>query len=372
MNDDSAEAKIVRLVRAPGRREVPAVSTDLKAELAALAAELGFARFGVARAERLEPEGSYLARYVAEGRHGSMGWLADTAAVRADPRHEGMLPSARSVLVFAAPYARRGGAVDLSPGRIARYAAGRDYHNVLPKRLRRVEAFLRERGFEARHSVDSRPVFERAWAERAGIGFVGKNCCLIVPGLGSHVFLATVITSAELEPDVPLARRCGSCRLCLDACPTGAFLEARSIDARRCLSYVTIEHRGAYPEAHREAAGDWLFGCDACQDVCPYNQPARGEELADGPFAPAPRWSGVRAEDFLTMGDEAFRALTEGSPLRRARREGLARNAAIVLGNVGTRRALPILRDAAAHDPDEAVRDAADWAVCRIEAREPQ
>lgn len=344
----------------------------IEERLAQHARELGFARMGIARVSPLDREGEALRRWIAAGYHASMRWMADTLEVRLDPGHAGMLPGARSVVVLATPYARAGGPLGPSPGVVARYARGRDYHNVIGKRARKLARMLRDEGHEVRVSVDTLPVLERAWAQRAGIGFVGKNCCLIVPGLGSHVLLCAIVTSAELEPNEPMVERCGSCRLCLDACPTGAFLEARSIDARRCLSYVTIEHRGAYPEAHREAAGDWLFGCDACQDVCPYNQPARGEELADGPFAPAPRWSGVRAEDFLTMGDEAFRALTEGSPLRRARREGLARNAAIVLGNVGTRRALPILRDAAAHDPDEAVRDAADWAVCRIEAREPQ
>jgi epoxyqueuosine reductase len=373
MNDGSlpwgrARALVIR----PLWREVRAVIMDLRAELEALAASLGFARFGVARAEALEPEGEQLRRYVREGRHASMGWLAETAEVRADPRDEGMLPSARSVLVFATPYSRGGGALDLAPGRVARYALGRDYHNVLTKRLRRVEAFLRERGHEARHSVDSRPVLERAWAERAGVGFVGKNCCLIVPGLGSHVFLSTVITSAALEPDAPMERRCGSCTLCLDACPTEAFLEARSIDARRCISYLTIEHRGEAPEAHREATGDWLFGCDVCQDVCPYNHSPRAADDPESPYAPYARWASLRADDFLTMSEDAFRALTEGSPLKRARREGLARNAAVVLGNTRDRRHLPVLREAARAHDHASVREAAAWAVAALERGERQ
>lgn len=348
------------------------MTEDLKAALRALSRELGFDRFGVARAAALEPEGEQLARYVAEGRHGSMGWLAETAAVRADPRHPGMLPSAKSVLVFASAYSRRGGAVDLGPGLISRYAAGRDYHNVLKKRIRKIEAFLRERGHEARHSVDTRPVMERAWAERAGVGFVGKNCMVIVPGLGSYVFLAAVVTSAELAPDAPMERRCGECALCLEACPTGAFVEARSLDARRCISYLTIERRGACPEELREATGEWLFGCDVCQDVCPYNVSPRGADDPESPYAPSERWSGVDAEALLTLDEERFAALTSGSPVKRARREGLARNAAIALGNGGDRRHLPVLREAArSHDAEE-VREAAAWAARRIEARQDQ
>jgi epoxyqueuosine reductase len=349
-----------------------AVTTDLKAELGALASSLGFQRFGVARAERLEPEGEQLRRFVEAGRHGSMGWLAETAEVRADPRHDGMLPSARSILVFVTPYSRRGGALDLAPGSIARYALGRDYHNVLTKKLRRIEAFLRERGFAARHSVDSRPVLERAWAERAGVGFIGKNCCLIVPGLGSHVFLSTIVTSAEVEPDAPMERHCGSCTLCLEACPTSAFIEARAIDARRCISYLTIEHRGDFPEELREATGEWLFGCDVCQDVCPYNHSRRDVDDPESPYAPSPRWSELRAEQLLTLSEEEFRALTEGSPLKRALREGLARNAAVVLGNAGTRRHLPVLREVVRDHDAESVRDAAAWAIGAIERREPQ
>src|SRR5690606_31812940 len=151
-----------------------------------------------------------------------------------------------------------------------------------------------------------------------------------------------------------------------------AFLEARSIDARKCISYLTIEHRGAFPEEHREATGEWMFGCDVCQDVCPYNQSARGEDSPESPYAPYERWAGLRAEDFLTMSEDAFRALTEGSPLKRARREGLARNAAVALGNAGDRRHLPLLREAAAGHDDEAVREAAAWAIGSIERREPQ
>lgn len=342
----------------------------LRAEIEALSEELGFLRFGVAKAEPLGEEGEYLREYLREGREGSMGWLADTAEVRIDPRHEGMLPSAESVLVFAHAYPRKGEPIHYGPGRIARYAEGRDYHNVLKKKLRRIERFLHERGFEARHSVDSRPVYERAWARRAGIGFIGKNCCLIIPGYGSHVFLTTVITSARLRPDSPLeGNYCGSCTACLDACPTDAFLSEYRLDARKCISYLTIETRGAIPEEHEERIGEWLFGCDRCQDVCPYNRSERIPDAPEGPFKPLGAHEGRDLEAVFGFDDERFAEEMAGSPLKRARREGLARNAAIVLRNRGDRRALPILYEVSERDASESVREAAARAIAAIEAR---
>jgi len=331
------------------------------AEAKKRALALGFARVGVARAERLEPEATQLRAFLDAGRHGAMSWLEDTAEVRADPRHPGMVEGAVSVLVVAMPYARR--RADDAPIRVARYAHGRDYHNVLGKKLRKLVRWLREEGHDARFSVDSRPVLERAWAERAGLGFVGKNCCLIVPGLGSHVFLGTVVTTAELEPDAPIARRCGSCRLCLDACPTDAFARARELDARRCISYLTIETRGAIPESLEARHDGWLFGCDACQDVCPYNRGALPEGLETSAFAgrelPA-------AEALLTMDATRFETLTAGSPLRRPGLDALARNAAIALGNRGAPRHLPALRQAAGSHPSPIVRAAAARAALRL------
>ncbi len=303
--------------------------------------ELGFARVGIARAEALEPEGDQLRAWLAAGRQGQMDWMERTADVRADPRHPGMVEGAVSVVVGAFPYAREADRVGPAPGRVARYARGRDYHNVLSKRLRKVVAFLRERGHEARFSVDSRPVLERAWAERAGLGFVGKNSCLIVPGLGSHVFLATVVTTAELRVDAPIKRRCGTCRACLDACPTDAFVGPRELDARRCISYLTIEHEGTIPPEHADQMGDWIFGCDACQDVCPYNRTSLPDPAATEPFAPHRRFQDVDAEALLAMDEPTYLRWAEGSPLRRAGLERMQRNARIVLAN-GKRR-LPVV-----------------------------
>ena len=328
--------------------------------------ELGFANVGVASAQALEPEGEQLRAWLASGRHGQMDWMRSTAPVRCDPRHPKMVPGALSVIVMATPYARDEPPVDMGPGRVARYAAGRDYHNVLGKKANKVAKLLRERGHSARAAVDSKPVFERAWAERAGVGFVGKNCCLIVPGIGSHVFLSCVVTTAPLAADEPIARRCGQCTLCLDACPTDALLSPHELDATQCISYLTIEHRGAIDPTLSSKMGEWLFGCDACQDVCPYNHTAPVDDADTLPFSAADRWA-TKLAALLTMDEDAFVRWAEGSPVKRAGRSGMARNAAIVFGNSGDRRHLPVLNDAARNHDDPVVRKTAQWAVDKIQ-----
>lgn len=345
------------------------MSEELTREVKLFGEELGFARVGVTRVEALSDEAERLRAWLALGRHGSMEWMQTTADVRIDPRHPGMLPGAESIIMLAAPYARTKERVGPEPGVVARYARGRDYHNVLGRKVRKIAEFLRIKGFAARGGTDSMPIYERAWAERAGLGFIGKNCCLIIPGLGSHVLLASVVTSAELVADAPMKERCGSCTRCLDACPTRAFVGPRQLDATRCISYLTIEHRGAIPLALRQPIEDRFLGCDACQDVCPFDRTAPPEPSATEPFAPDPRWKNTRAEDFLRMSAEDFDELSIGSPLRRLKRVGAARNAAIVLGNVGAKRHLPVLREARERDPDESVRDAAEWAIACIESR---
>ncbi|HJL15730.1 MAG TPA: tRNA epoxyqueuosine(34) reductase QueG [Sandaracinaceae bacterium LLY-WYZ-13_1] len=345
------------------------MSEELRRRLEARAQALGFARLGVARVEPLDREAEALRRWLARGHHASMGWMDDTAEVRLDPTHPGMLPGATRVVVLATSYARNDARQGPPPSVVAGYARGRDYHNVVGKRMRKLARLVRDEGHAARASVDSVPVLERAWAQRAGVGFVGKNCCLIVPGLGSHVFLSTLVTDAPLRVDAPMEERCGSCRRCLDACPTDAFVGARALDARRCLSYLTIEHRGPIDPALRRPLGGHLFGCDDCQDVCPFNRTAAPPDEATAPFAADPRLD-VPVEALLEMNEDEHREWARGSPLRRPGREGLARNAALVLGNRGERRHLPALRRAAETDPSETVREAARWAVERIERRE--
>lgn len=341
-------------------------------EVRALAASLGFARVGFARAEVPAREADALRAFLADGRHGDMDWMARTADVRIDPTHAGMLPEARSVVVLVAPYAV-GPAVEATWDGlgVARYALGRDYHRVLGKRVRAVEALLRARGHAARSAVDTKPVLERTFAQQAGLGFVGKNACFIVPGLGSHVFLACVVTSAGLPYGEPIAERCGACTLCLDACPTSAFTAPRALDARRCISYLTIEHEGEVPHALRDASGAWIFGCDACQDVCPYNHGRSVGAAADEAFARASRFDARSPLDVFSMDDAAFAEFAAGSPLNRAGRAQLARNVAGALGNVGGRVHLPVLREAASHHEDARVREAAAHAITRITAREP-
>jgi epoxyqueuosine reductase len=353
------------------------------------AQRLGFERCAVARADvKLDRDFAAYEAFVNEGMHGEMSWLGreDTRRVRERLDSEGILPGAKSVVCLARRYGPAGISQEPQEPRqrdasetirsVARYARGRDYHGFLRRRLRRLAAFVRSLGtpdhpVQARPLCDEEPVLERAWAARAGLGFVGKNGMLIVPGVGSMVLLGEVVTTLELEqPGTPMAERCGACTRCLDACPTSAFVEPFVLDPRRCVSYLTIERRTAIPVEQRAGVGDHLFGCDDCQTVCPFNAGAgpRGPlDPGDGdPFAPLERWSRVRLEDCLVLDERSWRALAEGTPLKRAGRSGLARNAAIVLGNRGDASALPSLRQAAAAHDDPMVRDAAAWAIDRI------
>jgi epoxyqueuosine reductase len=339
------------------------------AEVKRLALELGFTRVGIARAEPLTEDAARLQAWLDAGHHGSMAFMQDNVEVRSDPNHSGMLPSACSVIVLATAYARTPGLDGPVPGRMARYAQGRDYHGVLYDRTRALRRYLQKAGAQVRACVDTLPALERAWAARAGVGFVGKNACIIVPGLGSHVLLSLLVTSAALEPDEPLRERCGECTLCLDACPTRAFVGPRQLDARRCISYLTIEHEGPIDEGLRAQMGPWLFGCDVCQDVCPYNRRGQLQEVVADPFAPRARLAGLGAEDFLQMDEACFDRYSRASAMRRAGRDSMARNAAIVLGNSRDRRYLPVLTRAAERDRSEVVREAASWALERLSER---
>lgn len=341
----------------------------LRDELEAIAKHAGFERMGVARAERLHSEGERLTAWLRAGHHASMAWMAEHLPVRIDPRHEKMLAGARSVIVLATRYSRRP-VPDALGVRIAAYARGRDYHRVLEKRMRPIVATLRKHGFDARSAVDSKPVYERAWAVRAGLGFVGKNSCLIIPGLGSHAFLAAVVTTAELPCDEPMSERCGTCRRCLDVCPTKAFIGPRELDSRRCISYHTIENPEPAPEHLRSRFGAWAFGCDECQDVCPFNQgdASRRPATLDAQFYQETRWEELRPADFLRIDASAFDKRFAGNPLRRAGRAQMARNVAVALANGGAkaRRYLPVLEEAASQHDESTVREAALWAIEKI------
>lgn len=332
------------------------------------ARRLGFAAIGFARAD--EPLGPDFARYeafVAGERHGEMRWLAENAEARRRVDTEHILPGARTVICVARRYGRSAAeeAADPPTARmIARYARGRDYHNGMRKKLRKLAAFVRriEEGVAARPLCDEEPILERAWAARAGLGFVGKNGLVIVPGIGSFVLLGEVVTTLAVEPGESLADRCGSCTRCLDACPTQAFEQPFVLDPRRCISYLTIEQRGPISEELRAKIGEHLFGCDDCQTVCPFNAGVarRGAEV-ETRFEADPRWATTELEDILRLDDEGFVRLREGSAVGRATRPGLARNAAIVLGNRGTGR--EALAEAEARHDDANVREAARWAL---------
>ncbi|MBM3321628.1 MAG: tRNA epoxyqueuosine(34) reductase QueG [Candidatus Eisenbacteria bacterium] len=279
------------------------------------ARRLGFASFGVAPAAVPDVEKERLDRWLREGMHGTMGWMVRSAAARKDPAL--VLPGARSVWIGAVGYFHpsrswTGG------GRVSMYAAGRDYHNVLRpllrKLLRTVAAVLP--GARARPFVDSAPVLEKLFAERAGIGWRGKNGNLILPGAGSWFFLGGFLIDRDLPAGAPAADRCGSCTACLEACPTGAIPRPYVVDGSRCISYLTIEHRGEVAPDLARRSGDWVFGCDICQEVCPWNRFARAASRAD--FRPREEIRTLTLPKALALGRERFERLFEGSPVRRA------------------------------------------------------
>ena len=341
-------------------------------DIAALARELGFARAAIVPIEPPRRHALYTS-WLAAGHAGEMAYLArpDHVDTRADLRT--LLDSARSLVVVALAYDR----VDPIPsssllrGRIARYARGEDYHLVMRDKLvllaERIGSQL-GRPVAMRTCVDSAPVLEREWAERAGIGFVAKNTMVIAPGAGSYIVLGEVLLDVELPPTAPVEPtkpRCGSCRLCLDACPTGAFVDAYLLDARKCISYLTIEHHGVIPRELRAAVGTWVFGCDVCQEVCPFNAGA-GE-----PYDPllTPRSIEHALPDLAklaTAPTNQLRQLTKRTAMRRIPRAVLLRNVAVALGNTRSPDAVPPLLALLA-SPVALVRAHAAWALAQID-----
>ncbi len=320
---------------------------------------LGFHRVGIVPVEPAARHALY-EDWVAAGRAGEMSYLVDEAsrAARRDVRE--LLPSARTVVVVALSYAGGG------PGPVARYARGDDYHVVMKDRLRllaqRVSAAA-GRAVAARSCVDTAPVLERDLAERAAVGFVAKNTMLIAPGLGSYVLLGELLLDVEAVPttEEPERKRCGSCRLCLDACPTGAFVDAHVLDARRCISYLTIELVGPMPRELRPLVGRRIFGCDVCQEVCPFNAAPR----EGGPVGLRPRLESPNLVEILGLGTAQVRQLVKRTALRRLHRPQLLRNVCVALGNAGDAGAIPALRRAFEHE-GPLVRGHAVWALGRL------
>ena len=341
------------------------VSAD---EVKTWAAACGFDLCGIAAAVNF-PELEYLREWLARGFHGDMQYMARTADRRTDIR--AVLPSARSVIVLGTVYNTRQpystAARTPSTAAVARYAWGDDYHGVLEQRMHRLVDAIREQAgeFEHRAYVDTGPVQERVFAQYAGLGWIGKNTCLINKHLGSWIFLSAIVCDLPLEPDGRALDHCGRCTLCIDACPTGAITAPYQLDSRRCLSYMTIEAKGAVPLEHRDAVGEHAYGCDICQDVCPWNRRAA---VSDDP-AWQPR-DGLAYPPLLELWqrtDEDLRRLLKGSPMKRAGVRRLRRNLAVAIGNSGDATAAAALQacsEETAADP--LVQEHVRWAVEKI------
>lgn len=297
----------------------------------ARAAALGFDACGIADARVPIDPGDKLGRWLSLGYHADMEWMRRSRATRRDPRLK--LPGAKSVIVLARGYAHPDPPHPPGTGRVARYARGRDYHRALRKPLRALQEHLAtlDPETESHASVDSGPVLERSWAERAGLGWIGKNSLVLRRDLGSWFFLATVIATIELAPDAPVEAHCGNCTACLDACPTEAIVEPGVVDSTRCISYHTIENRGAIPERLQAKFGGWVFGCDICQEVCPWNRFAPETSMAD--FLPREGTAPFPLDALDACEPAEFDARFAGSPLRRAKYAGMRRNIAIARRN---------------------------------------
>jgi epoxyqueuosine reductase len=370
------------------------VSTQLKQAILQEARRLGFVLAGVTTPEPPEHVSTFEA-WLAKGRHASMDYLASERSRerRGDPRL--ILPGCKSILMLAVPYSKPSLAntenknvsssllkreerqgpeetVARNPGRgrIAAYAWGNDYHSVLPKRLKALVAFIETRAGHPvanRWYTDTGPILERDLAQRAGLGWIGKNTCLINPRHGSYFLLAEILLDLELEPDPPFTTdQCGTCTRCLNACPTQCILPDRTIDAGRCISYMTIELKEGIPPELRPLTGDWVFGCDICQAVCPWNRFA--EPKGEPAFRGGPKERETPLVQELQISPGEFNRRFKNSPIRRAKRRGYLRNVAVALGNIGTPDDLPAL-DGMLVDPDPMVREHVIWAMDEIAQR---
>ena len=359
---------------------------DVKAQLIACAGEIGFGACRVAACAP-PPHADAFSDWLRHGAAGEMSYMERGEEKRRDPQK--VLPGARSIIVLALNYWQgerekfgRDAAprrprtapkafgtfptLDVATGRIARYAWGEDYHDVTAGKLAKIDDFLRQFGGAQKCYVDTGPVLERDHAAVAGIGWHGKSTMLIDPKLGTWFFLAEILTTLELPPDPPQAERCGKCERCMTACPTGAITSPHRIDARRCISYLTIELKTSIPPEFRPLIGDRIFGCDACLDACPWNRFA--EVSRESSFAARPATMGMALRDYLELSDEQFREMFRKSPIKRIKRRGFLRNVCVALGNIGDLGDLPALERAAA-DPEPLIAEHATWAVDRIHLR---
>ncbi len=342
-------------------------TADLRARLDAKAREEGFVSVGICRPDAIPEAADRLREYLADGRHGQMQWMAERVEWRANPA--ALWPEARSVIMLAQAYTPEENPLPLlqekSRGVITSYARGKDYHDILKKKLKVLGRWLIEQAPEAEIKVfaDTAPVMEKPLAQAAGLGWQGKHTVLISREFGNWVFLGAIFTTLELPVDTPAEEHCGSCTACLDICPTQAFVAPFKLDARRCISYLTIEHHGPVDEELRPLLGNHVFGCDDCLAVCPWNKFAVAASemryLRDEATAPL--------AELALLDDAAFRARFAGTPVKRTGRNRFVRNVLYAIGNSGD----PALRDVAASlvdDPDATVADAARWAAARLDA----
>ncbi len=339
----------------------------LRVALAAEAARIGFADFGIVAADATPAAGERLRQWLADGRQGDMLWMADSVDRRATP--QGLWPAVRSVIMLGSSYAptldprRHAGHPDT--GVISVYALGSDYHDVIKKRLKALARWLvaAAPGSDVKVFVDTAPVMEKPLAAAAGLGWQGKHSNLVSRGHGSWLFLGAIYTTLDLPPDAPHPDRCGSCNRCQLACPTAAFPAPYQLDARRCISYLTIEHKGPVPDEFRSALGNRIYGCDDCLAVCPWNRFARAAR--DIAFAPRAELTSPALADLLALDDASFRQVFAGSPVKRIGRDRLVRNCLYAAGNSGDTALLPAVA-ALVDDPDPGVADAARWSLRRL------
>ncbi len=345
-------------------------SDKLEHRIRQKAAELGFAACGIARADAAPRAGERLRQWLADGCHGDMIWMEERAHHRAAPA--ALWSGVRSVISLGMSYAPAVDPLALADvagiGRISVYAQGADYHDIVKRALKALGRWLaQEAGCDLKVFVDTAPVMEKPLAEAAGVGWQGKHTNLVSRDHGSWLFLGAIYTTLELAPDDPGRDRCGSCDACQRACPTDAFPAPYRLDARRCISYLTIEHHGVIPAEFREGIGNRIYGCDDCLAVCPWNKFAAAA-AANLAFAPRAELAAPELADLLALDDAGFRQVFAGSPIKRIGRDRMVRNACIAAGNNGGADLVPLLASLAS-DPDEGVRDAAGWAIGRISDR---
>jgi len=348
----------------------------LKENIKTKARQLGFFLAGVTLPKR-PPHYSTFEKWLAQGHHGTMEYLATdrSRTRRANPLE--ILPECKSILVLATPYSpppvlSGESEANVDEVHIASYAQGIDYHDILPARMKELVQFIEEQAggpVKNRYYTDTGPILERDLAQRAGIGWIGKNTMLINPKAGSYFFISEILLDLELEPDPPFVTdHCGTCTRCIEACPTDCILPSRTLDATHCISYLTIELKDDIPDDLREKIGDWTFGCDICQMVCPWN---RFAPEGDPAFS-APPSSPLRTPHSLTeelaLTPQAFNQRFKGTPVKRAKRRGYLRNAAVALGNSGDLHHLPVLQNVL-NDDEPMIREHANWAIEHIKER---